>query len=122
MNNRRNEADIERMQQKRDAGSVSKRFPEVVGIVISMRYYNQRGIKSILRTFNFSPTSYAFFNVACLNKNCAEGGFELTPVINTMIRNHRVETKGVISCEGGEPSADCSDIAYEVAIQYTTVS
>ena len=113
---------MEKLQQRHDAGSVSKRFPEVVDIVINMTYYNQRGIKSVLRTFNFSPTSYAFFRVDCLSRNCVDGGFELTPIVTTMIRNRRVGTKGVLSCEGSDPSGDCSDIAYEVAIHYTTSS
>lgn len=118
MNNKRHEAKIERMQQRREAGSVAKRFPEVAAIVINMTY-NQRGIKSILRTFNFSPGSYAFFMVNCLSKDCVDGGFDLTHIISTMIRNHSAEAKGALSCEGKEPSADYSDIVYKVAIHYT---
>ncbi len=118
MNNRKNEARIERMQQRLEAGSVAKRFPDVAEIVINMTY-NQRGIKAILRTFNFFPGSYAFFRVDCLSKDCVDGGFDLTQVITTMIRNRRAEAKGELSCEGNDPSANPSAIVYEVAIQYT---
>jgi hypothetical protein len=64
MNNCKNAVRIERMRQRREAGSVADRFPEVAGIVISMTY-NQKGIRSILRTFNFFPSSYAFFRANC---------------------------------------------------------
>ena len=118
MNNRKHEAKIERTQQRLEAGSVAEHFPEVVSIVINMTY-NQRSIKSILRTCNFSPSSYAFFRVDCLNKDCVDGGFDLTQLITLMIRNHRSESKGALSCEGNDPSYAHSDIVYEVIIQFT---
>jgi len=118
MNNRKNEARMERMQQRLEAGSVAERFPEVAGIVINMTY-NQKGTKSILRTFYFSPSSYAFFRLDCLSKYCVDGGFDLTQVITAMLGNRKAEAKGALSCEGNEPSAGHSDIVYEVAIQYT---
>lgn len=108
----------EMMQQRREAGSVAIHFPEVANIVINMTY-NQRGANSILRTFNFTPSSYAFFIVNCLRKDCVDGGFDLTKVIIAMIRNHRVEVKGSLSCKGTDSSTNHSDIVYEVAIQYT---
>ncbi|MEK7332375.1 MAG: hypothetical protein AAB017_03265 [Nitrospirota bacterium] len=118
MNSRKNVARAERLQRRVDAGFMAKQFPEVTSIVISMMY-NQKGIqKSLPRTVNFFPSSYALFRVDCLSKDCADGGFDLTQVITAMVRNHREATKGELSCEGNSPSADHSAIAYEVAIQY----
>jgi hypothetical protein len=57
--------------------------------------------------------------VNCLRKDCVDGGFDLTQVITTMIRNRRAEGKGTLSCTGTDSSTNHSDIAYEVAIQYT---
>ena len=121
MNNRhaaRMERMQEIMQQKHEAGSVATHFPEVANIVMNMTY-NQKGARSILRTFHFTPGSYAFFIVNCLRKDCVDGGFDLTQVITTMIRNRRVEVKGALSCTGTDSSTDHSDIVYEVAVQYT---
>ena len=118
MNNCKNAVRIERMRLRREAGSVAERFPEVAEIVISMTY-NQKGTRSILRTFNFSPSSYAFFRADCLSKGCVDGGFDLTNVITAMARSHREIAKGVLDCEGNDPSDKHSDIVYEVAIQYT---
>jgi len=106
------------MEQKRAAGSVAEHFPEVANIVMNMTY-NQKGAKSILRTFNFTPGSYAFFVVNCLRQDCIDGGFDLTQVITEMIRNRRVGGKGTLSCKGTDSSTNHSDIVYEVAIQYT---
>jgi hypothetical protein len=121
MNNKnaaRMEKKQELMQQRRDAGSVATHFPEVVNIAMNMTY-SQRGAKSILRTFNFTPDSYAFFLVNCLRQDCVDGGFDLTQVITTMIRNHKAEVKGALSCKGTDSSTSHSEIVYEVAIQYT---
>jgi hypothetical protein len=118
MNYKRNEARLERIQQRVDAGSVASRFPEVACIVISMTY-NQKGTRALLRTVNFAPSSYAFFRVDCLSKDCVDGGFDLTQVINGMVRNRTEAANGALGCEGNDPSAGHSDIVYEVAIQYT---
>ncbi|MBA4349186.1 MAG: hypothetical protein C0415_04265 [Thermodesulfovibrio sp.] len=120
MNNRRNAARREeKLQQRLEAGFVATHFPEVASIVVSM-IYNQRGIKkSLLRTLNFFPSSCALFRAECLCKDCVDGGFDLNQVITAMIRNHRGDAKGELSCEGNGPSADHSAIVYEVAIQYS---
>jgi hypothetical protein len=118
MSNKKVEARMERLQLKRDAGCVVKHFPDVAEIVIHMTYYNDRGMKSMLRTFCFSPGSYAFFRLDCLSKSCVDGGFDLTHVITTMIRKRSAETSGKLHCEGNDPSGDNVNISYEVAIHY----
>ena len=118
MNNKRNAARAERRQQKIDAGLVAAVFPDVASIVINMTY-NQKGIRqSVPRTVNFFPSSYAFFTIECLNKECVEGGFDFTRIISGMVGNRKATLKGELCCYGG-PVADHSDIVYEVAIQYS---
>jgi len=118
MNNKKNVTRTERLQQRLDAGSVANHFPEVARIDIRMMY-SQKGIKSLLRTFNYAPGSYAFFRVDCLSKDCVDGGFDLTQVITGMIRNRKAAAKGELICRGDSPSAEHSAIVYEVAIRYT---
>ena len=119
VNSRKNAARTEKLQQKLDAGVVSTHFPQVTGIVINMTY-DQRGIKQPLqRTVNFFPGSCALFKVECLNKDCTEGGFDLTHVITSMIGHRRETSKGKLSCEGNGAPADHSAIIFEVSIQYT---
>ena len=117
-NSRKNATRTERIQQKLDAGFVATHFPEVTGIVISMMY-NQKGIaKSLPRIVHFFPDSSAFFRIDCLNKDCVDGGFDLSQVLNSMIRNRREAAKGQLSCEGNGASANHSDIVYNVTIKY----
>jgi hypothetical protein len=122
MNNNKHAAMMEKRQEilqlKHEAGSISTRFPEVASIVMNMTY-KQNGAKSILRTFHFTPDSYAFFVINCLRQDCVDGGFDLTQVITAMIRNRKVDTKGTLRCKGTDSSTSHSDIVYQVAIQYT---
>ncbi len=118
MNAKKNAARLERRQLKIDAGSVNAQFPEVAGIVIRMMHHQRGFEKSFPRVINFFPSSYAFFRVDCLNKECKEGGFDFTQVITEMINNRREAAKGDISCEGNGSSSGHSTISYKVAIQY----
>lgn len=118
VNSRKNAARSERLQQRAEAGTLTEHFPEVAGIVVSMTY-NQKGIaKPLPRIVNFFPGSYALFKIDCLNKDCADGGFDLTQVITAMIRTRRKESEGEISCEGDGPSAGHSSIVYKIAMQF----
>lgn len=118
MFSRNNQARIERDQERIDSGFISKHFPEVANIVISMMY-KQKGAKSLVRTVNFSPGSYAFFKITCLSDDCVDGGFDLTRVVNAMVSNHSETAKGELGCDDNGPRPDHSNIVYEVAIQYT---
>jgi hypothetical protein len=117
LNSRKNAARTERLQQRLDAGFIGTQFPEVASIVMNMTY-TQSGAKSIHRTFNFTPDSYAFFGVNCLKQDCVDGGFDLDQVITAMIRSRRVTGKGELNCKGTDSASSHSDIVYEVAIQY----
>jgi len=93
-NSRKNAARNERLQQRVDAGLVASNFPGVASIVISM-IYNQVGLnKALLRTVNFFPDSSAFFKVDCVNRECVNGGFDLTQVITGMVNKHKETAKG----------------------------
>jgi len=105
------------MRQRCEAGPIATRFPEVASITMNMTY-NQKGAISILRTFHYTPSSYAFFTVNCLRQECVDGGFDLTQVITAMIRNRKVDAKGSLSCKGSDSPTSHSQIVYEVAIQY----
>ena len=120
---------VERMelnkQQKIISGLVSERFPEVSSIVIRMTYYH-KAVNPVLmvRTVNVIPTSYAYFNMDCLMKDCVDGGFDLTSVITDMVKHHKKLEKGKLVCSGnGKDHALASDhasITYEIKIQYNT--
>jgi hypothetical protein len=115
---RNNQVRLERNQQKIDSGFMSRHFPEVASIVISMMYKQQGTANPVHRIMNFFPGSYAFFRVDCLSNDCVDGGFDLSQIIKSMIRNRSEASKGELGCDDSGPRADHSAIVYEVAIQY----
>lgn len=119
MFSRHNHARLERNQRRLDAGLMSNHFPEVAGIVISMVYKQKGIVKPIHRVMNFSPSSYAFFRIDCLSDDCVDGGFDLSQIINSMIRNHSREVKGELGCDDSGPRADHSVISYDIQIKFS---
>jgi hypothetical protein len=116
---RNNQARIERARERIDSGFMSKHFPEVASIVISMMY-KQKGVKNpTKRIVNFSPGDHAFFKLTCLCRDCVDGGFDMTRIITSMISNHSETTRGELGCDDSGPRPDHSNIDYEVAIQYS---
>ena len=115
---RNNQASIERNQRRLDAGIMSKHYPEVASIVISMMYKQKGTANPIRRILNFSRGSYAIFKVDCLSDDCVDGGFDMSRIITSMIRNHSEFSKGELGCNDNGPRPDHSAIVYEVAIQY----
>jgi hypothetical protein len=108
---------LEKKQERIDSGFVSKHFPGVAGIAVSM-IYTQRAEEPVHRTLNFYPSSYAFFRVDCLSQDCVNGGFDLTQAIHMMIRNHSEVSKGELACDDDGPRPGHSNIVYEIAIRY----
>lgn len=115
------DARIERMQQKHDAGLISKRFPEVSSIVVDMKH-RRNGISTILilRTLNFSSGSDAYFHVECLSRDCKDctEGFDLEQVVAAMVRSHTSSREGQLDCDGRGLTSSHVNINYKVTIQY----
>ena len=112
-------------QRRLEAGLISESFPEVSFIIIEMTYY-LKGVSeaSMVRTVNFWPSRHAYFNMDCMNKDCMNGGFDLTPVIRVMIKKHEKSMTGHLSCKGkiNNQASQHSRIDYRITIQYLTNS
>ncbi len=112
-------------QKEIDAGLVSDRFPKVSGIEINMTYHHKSNDQLLMiRTINFSSTSYALFDLKCLTKGCDNGGFELTKVITGMVKNRKKSIKGKLVCSGknSPSSSEHAKISYEIGIKYNKKS
>lgn len=109
-------------QRKLESGLISDLFPAVSDITVSMTYY-QNAVNSVLmsRTVNFWPSHHAFFNMDCMNKECLDGGFDLTSVIVDMIKRHKKSCKGKLRCNGSvdPPVSEHASITYQIVITYT---
>lgn len=115
----------EKFEQKQNlmlaAGLVSERFPDVSSIALRLTYF-QKTVDPVLmeRTVNFCPTSYALFRMECLRDGCCGGGFDLTPVVDGLVKCRKTSGKGRIVCQGKELSlgAGHATLAYQVNIEY----
>ncbi|BCB95375.1 hypothetical protein JZK55_02970 [Dissulfurispira thermophila] len=112
-------------QNRSAAGLVSERFPYVSDIIIHMTYY-QKGPNPVLmlRTVNVFPSSYAYFKMDCMIKDCDGGGFDLTPVIAEMVKTHKKVKKGSLVCHGKTDyhSHEHASIDYDIMIKYNKKS
>jgi hypothetical protein len=113
----RNAARQARIQEEREAGSMADRFPQVEKIEVTLTYC-QRGSTSIVRHRWFSPSSFAFFKMTCLSKDCVDGGFDMSRIIAQMVNSRSRVKTGELDCEGDQPTACAAHVAYEIAIAY----
>ena len=108
-------------QMNEAAGLVSDRFPSVASMVITMTYY-QRSMKSplMIRTVNIYPTSYANFKMMCMTKDCKDGGFELSAIVEKMVKTQTKVSKGSLLCCGNADTLtnDHARIEYKAVIKY----
>jgi hypothetical protein len=103
------------------AGLVSERFPGVSNIEFRMTYYQKTKDPVLMkRTVSFSPTNYAFFRLDCMRDECSNGGFDLAPVVNSLVKGRKTAGKGNINCHGKTDTLGHghASIAYEISIQY----
>lgn len=116
---------VKREQAERDkaiAGLISDRFPAVAGIVIRMKYYQKLSFSPVLmeRTSHFYPDGYAYFHMACMTQECVDGGFDLTPMISSLVKQRKKSGTGKLKCKAVNDSlsADHASIFYEIVVQY----
>jgi hypothetical protein len=118
-----------KMDQKRlnrlAVGIVSDRFPEVASIVINLTYF-QNGPNPILmeRMVNIFPESDAYFVMGCMTKGCRNGGYDLSAVVDGMIKNRTGSKKGSLVC-GGEVDAPVekhASIEYDISVKFNKVA
>jgi hypothetical protein len=122
-NSEKNAARREKTQQKLESGLISEHFPKVSSIVIDVtNSYGKINPITVLRTLNFWPNSYAYFNIECLSKGCLHGGFDLDQVITMMIRSHKKSEEGKLVCDGNNISLEHSNIRYIINIRYNKIT
>ena len=102
------------------AGLISERYPAISNIEFHMVYY-QRGLNQVLlkRMLCFTSYDYAGFHLKCMHEGCANGGYDLAPVIAAMAKARKRSASGKIFCHGTNDAVGHASIAYEVKIQYS---
>jgi len=108
-------------KRKLEAGIVSDHFPNVSNIIIHMTYFHEAENPVLMeRTINVFPTSTADFVMECMVRGCDNGGFDLTPVITKLIKQHKKLAKGDMVCKGktDTQSSGHANISYKISISY----
>lgn len=100
-------------------GLVSERHAGVSNIELRMTYY-RGGCGEVLmeRTLCFRPADYAGFHMKCMEAECADGGFDLAPVVACLAKARGKSVKGRLFCQGRNHASGRANIAYEVNIRY----
>jgi hypothetical protein len=111
----RNALKLEKMHRKIKEGLIVDRFPEVSKIVIRMTYSEKKNMLNMVRTIYFSPTHYAYFNMECITRKCADGGFDLASEILHLVNNNVAFGQGRMFCSRNHCPAT---IDYKISICY----
>lgn len=110
---------MERKQQKAEAAPMAARYPEVASIVITMDYFQKSANQRLMqRTINIFPESAAYFLMECMRQDCTNGGFDLDPVIASMIKGGKKTGDGELTCAGNN-SLGHTRVNYRIDIIYT---
>jgi len=81
--------------------SVRERFPRVEQLVLDMAFSDPKAIgRYSAQMRSFSAPAKAFFAFACPRTLCVHGGFDLDPLIVTLLNSHRTSVSGILKCHG----------------------
>jgi hypothetical protein len=103
------------------AGLVSERMPAVSSIVLRMTYLQKTSDPVLMkRIVHFLPSDYACFHMDCMREECTNGGFDLTPVVASLVKTRKKTVTGKIVCNGKSDGLRVghASIAYEVNVEY----
>ena len=91
-----------RQQEMLAAGHFKERFPELNELVVEYRKYTDAGphCPTSSGKWVFGPDSTALVRDRCDQRECVDGGFNLTDEIMQMLRSRKLERKGKLTCMG----------------------
>lgn len=100
------------------SGLISERYSGIASIQFRMTYYRRFNQVLMERTLSFAPGDYAGFHLKCMHDDCVDGGYDLAPIVASLVRSGKKTTKGKIFCHGKSDTFGHGSIAYEVNVQY----
>jgi len=84
-----------------EAHSVRERFPRLERLTIDMTFSDVRGLGTYSPQMrSFSASAKAFFAFGCPRTLCLQGGFDLDPIIQTLLESDRDNSNGTLECRG----------------------
>jgi hypothetical protein len=80
---------------------MQERFPKVEELVFDMAFTDVKKIgRYSPQMRSFSASAKAFFAIACPRTLCLDGGFNLEPILLTMLGTGETTSSGILECCG----------------------
>jgi hypothetical protein len=91
---------------------IKEKWPHVAKLILEFNYIVAPPVLSDFEpeTIERGPENKAFFDFDCrynrhLQKNCFQGGFDLTDIVSKIIESGKTETSGELICPGWRESS-----------------
>lgn len=99
--------------------TVGRRYSRVAEIGISLQFTLPDGKPhSSPHRRLFTPDMQAFFDVQCTDRDCSDGGFDLSLAVDSAVRSDRHEVAGHLRCRGTRSRQECGiALDYAVSVQ-----
>ena len=102
-----------------EAHSLRERFPKVDQLAFEVVFTDLKGIGSYSPQMrSFSASAKAFFAIACPRTLCLDGGFDLDPIIRTMLGSSETASIGILACQGWLDPTRTQDACCRLQMHY----
>ncbi len=101
MTNRKSGFDPESDDRNKAHATIAELYPDVGRILLFIAFEeadaeSEPNYQQII----FTPETEAIFRLDCSREECSGGGFDLTPVVDAMVKNQESRVHGNLACEG----------------------
>jgi hypothetical protein len=84
-----------------EAQCMRERLPQVEQLVLSIAFTDRHGFGTYSPQMrSLSAAAKAFFAIPCPRTLCLDGGFDLDPIILTMLDTNQTASAGTLTCHG----------------------
>jgi hypothetical protein len=113
-------------QQYHASPTIAEMFPGVASLIIKMTFHEDGGDRVIESRTEDGPISQrkAFFRIKCLQRECVNGGFDLTSAVASAIHLRKDTERGRLVCQGWQDQERVGkyhclwDLEYEIIVKY----
>jgi len=107
------------MRAYAEAQSMRERLPQVEQLVLSIGFTDRHGIGTYSPQMrSLSAAAKAFFAIPCPRTLCLDGGFDLDPIILTMLDANQTASAGILTCQGWVDPGRAEDARCHLELRY----
>jgi len=109
----------------RTSAPIAERFPSVQSLMITATFKEPDwGQDPPPRVLDYNDGSKAHFEIECPHRECLDGGFDLSSLVNDMIQKHQSKAVGKVVCQGWQDRERMnkhrcfSELSYSIEVLY----